>query len=353
MNLSIKIATTLLVLFQLFVLSHQVPSVNCGVSDVLEEEIYDATTPTENCDDKFVCQLECSFFTETKKCDYTTFLDLTELLKKDKNNKNAYNKACKSGIVNIDYLGNPVSLKFRQLVGLISHISQESFFLKFIKNKKLIKKYPDLYKTSFEKIKKLPIYQNKEFLKVLSSFEFQYVKAATENQSDELKWVIWGLYHFVKGLMGSKKLCYKHFEEMKDKSEKAVASMIVSEIQKQSREALKEAKTSSGKVCDSFCTVYKQFLKVKQNPKWLSYFKTNKKVLLDLYARDMAKKMIKKNSEVSYCRCKKIFTLNKLIKKGASISKHFDEGYNLDEFQRYANEVCNEKCGLGNIDEED
>jgi hypothetical protein len=36
---------------------------------------------------------------------------------------------------------------------------------------------------------------------------------------------------------------------------------------------------------------------------------------------------------------------------GAPISKHFDQGYNLDKIQRYANEFYKEKCGLGNVKE--
>jgi hypothetical protein len=339
----IRITTVLL---QLFVFSHQAPSVRCGVSNVLEGEIYDMTTPTENCDDKFVCELDCSIFRGLKTCKYNTFLDLTELLKKDNNNKIAYNKACKSGMVNLAYLDNPISLKFRHLVGLITHISQESFYHKYMKNKISFKTYPALYKTSGKKIKKLPIYHNKKFIKSLVLFEHNYVISAIRKQSRNHRNVIWGLYDFVKGLMGSKKLCHKHFEEMKDKSEGAVASMIVNEIHKQMLEALKEAQTSRGEVCDSFCTVFLRYFKFQNNPKWSEYFKTMKDVLLDLYAHDMAKKMIKKkNSEVSYCGCQKIFALNKFIKNGDSISRYFDEGYNLNEFTRFVfQKVCKPNC---------
>jgi hypothetical protein len=351
MRLSI-IVTVLLI--QLFVYTNQAPAVRCGTANVLEEE-FDLESPKENCNDKFVCELDCTIWKRFNACKYNTFLDLTQLLQKDESYKTAYNKACKTGVVSGEYLSDPISLKFRHLVGLITHITQKSFYHTYLKNQISFKKYPALYKTPFKKIKKLEVFRNKKFIKALVLFESKYVMNALKQQSKNHKNVIWGLYNFMKGLMGAKKLCRKHFEEMKDKSEGAVASMIVNEIHKQMKEAFLESIKSKGEVCDAFCMVYLRYFRFKNNKKWSSYFVTMKNVILDLYAHNLAKKMIKKkeNSEMNYCACRKIISLNKFIKSGMPISKYFDEGFNLDNFQRFVFNVCKSKCEPQEDEDED
>jgi hypothetical protein len=355
MNPSIRFPTVLLILLQLFVFSNQVPSVNCGTGNVLEG--FELDSPKENCDDKFVCELECKAFRKYSSCKYKTFLDLTKFLEKDKNNKMAYNQACQSGILNGDYLANPVSLKFRHIVGYITHISQKSFYHTYMKNKISFKKYPNLYKTPMKIIRKLPLFHNKKFMKSLILFESRYVQTVIKKETKFHQHIILAMYQFVKGLMGSKKLCFKHFESMKDKSEKPVASMIVNEIQKQMKEAEQEAKNSKGRVCDSFCKVDIIYLKfIIQNQKWKNYFDAVKKVLLDLFAHDLAKKMIRRTheTEVTYCNCKKISSLNFYINiRVPDVVKNFDKGFNLNGFSKYVSSICNSKCENDEEEEEE
>jgi hypothetical protein len=343
-----KLVLVSLLLIQLFSFSIQgIPSINCGVANVLEEGFELQTN--EDCDDKFVCELKCSKFKDFKNCKHDSFLDLTDLLKKDINYKIAYNKACKNGLLTGEYLNEPVSLKFREFIEFITQVKQETYFQ--TETKKYIpfaSKYPGLYKESIEKIRELPEFKNakdKTPMNAMIKFEDMYMQFAIQGKSENIQHTAYGLYFFYKGLMGVKNNCEKKFRAMKDKSRVAVTTMITEAINKQIAESVAESKESNHRIRDGFAGFHLYFNKVQADAKNRQMFQHNSNVLYSVYANRLADALIAGNFTTGrfYCGCDRIESLQSLMNAGIQ-NEDFSVGFSLNPFIQFLHSTCQTKC---------
>jgi hypothetical protein len=342
-----KLILVCLLLTHLFWFSSQVPAIRCGAVSVLEEE-FDLEV-IENCDDKFVCELKCSAFKDFKNCKHDSFLDLTELLKKDINYKLAYNNACKNGLLTGEYLNDPVSLKFREFIELVTHVNQETYFQ--TETRKYIpftNKYPGLYKESIEKIRELPEFKNTKDrtpMNAMIKFEDMYMEFAIKGKPQHIQDTVHGLYFFYKGLMGVKNNCEKKFKAMKDKSRTNVATMITEAINKQIAESVAESKASQHRIRDGFAGFHAYYNKVHADVKNREMFQHNSNVLYTVYATRLTDALLAGSFTTGrkFCGCDRFGGLQSLMDAGIN-KADFSIGFTLKPFLDFLQSTCQEKC---------
>jgi hypothetical protein len=340
------------VLILLFVTStFQVPAVNCRVSNVLEE--FQLEQSSTNCDDKTVCELNCKDFIPT--CNHHTFLDLTDLLKKDKNYQIAYQTSC-VGMISGKYLNDKLSLYFRSMVGQMTNYTQEWYFnTQYIKRIPFAKKYKNLYKTSIEVIKKLPEFKKDVgYVSDMIMFEYTYVQDVAHNSKGPMQSTLWALYYYSRSLSVLKKLCKKNFLELKNKSLSSVVNMIETEVFKEVR----AARVVNGQ-CEGFCWYWKNYYDLGNQLDWKKYVLRLAGYLRHFYAVNLAKSLIsgKYVENRNYCKCKKISKLDGFLKDKSKSFDHvrdrFPKGYTVAPFEKYIKSFCQSKCGNAKKDDED
>jgi hypothetical protein len=277
-------------------------------------------------------------------------LDLTDLLNQNLNNKVAYHQACE--VINGEYLDNPVSIKFRHFVGVITKVTEKENYVKHftkIFGSEIIAKYPNLYQTSIYKIAKLPEFKNNQkFLELMVMFEFDYVNRIAATQSKIIQDTIWGLYHFTKGVIGVKKICQKKFLTMKIKTKQEVKQMIHDVVAKQVADSVNLSHSTFGKVCDAFCKFYQQYKNISYNVKLAKYYDQASQEIHNMYSDKLADAFLRKDFDhgSSFCKCSKIEVINLMLGRQGfeEITRMFPRHYNVSPFINYVKTMCQQKC---------
>jgi hypothetical protein len=350
-HLQIIMIRWLWVLFiaHLFVLTVQVPAVSCASTDYAVLEIQEI----EDCSDKHVCKLNCGDY--IKDCNFNTYLDLTNLIK-NQDHKAAYNMACSGYTITGHFLDSKLSLYFRKLVGVLTKYTQTEFYNTYHAYTKIKNKFPNLYKTSFKKVKKLTGFTTYNQLQWILSFERIYVNKACKRSTPDLALTIRGTYHYLRALMGLKKICEKKYKNSRNKeSKKKILKMIVYKIHQEVANSKKLYKKTNKCGDDYFCQSNLYFSRIK-NKKWKKVFIQMKRKLNSIYSHNLAKHLLNENSNPGryFCSCQLITRIQTFLGKPrfAYVTKKFSPGYSVTPFVKYVNSYCRSKCS-SQEDEED
>ena len=332
---------TFLVLLQLFRVTISIPSVRCGDAQVLDFEIEINSLTTTDCSDKHVCELKCSDYIKYRNCDHQTFLDLTNVIKRNQNYQTAYEVGC-SFLIDGSNLSDKTSIYFREILGKMTGITQKYYYTKFFsKVFPYTKKYPELYNWTIGRIRKLPeIKGNLRLYSYLIGFENLYVNFVTKMQRNvQLKYTIYGLYDFTLGLASLQRICSKEFKKLKNKSMKNVILLIFKKISQQFRSKRKCRE-------NSFCKSFHYFSSIDEKMK--NYFILIRNSIATKYANNLAKSLIdgdKKRSR-NYCNCMKIQGLKYYIGKQGyeRITKLFPKSFTFEPLGDRMKSICESKC---------